>query len=47
MGRKVTGSGTEVTIYGKCTQVTSYGNTCADSSRSLIRRAELWHFCNR
>ena len=33
MGRKVTGSGTEVTIYGKRTQVTSYGITCAASSR--------------
>lgn len=33
MGRKVTGSGTEVTIYGRGTQVTSYGITYADSSR--------------
>ncbi len=47
MGRKVTGSGTEVTIYGKGSQVTSYGITSADSLRVLTRRAEVWHFRNR
>lgn len=47
MGRKVTGFGSEVTIYGRSTLVTSYGISSVQAQEHLFQRALLSHLRNR